>query len=282
MEMFADKVAIITGGASGIGRALGAALVQRGTRVVLADVNGEAAQAAASALGPSGAATSATLDVTDAASVERVVSEVVGTHGRLDYLFNNAGIAIMGDARHMTLTDWNRIVDVNLRGVIHGISAAYPIMIRQGFGHLVNTASLAGLTPTPGATGYAATKHALVGLSLSLRGEAAAYGVRVSVVCPGFIDTPIKDATRWLNTDRDAVLRSIPFRLYPPDACARDILRGVARNHAIIVVTTPAKIAWLLYRLAPRLMLRWVQSFAQRSPLLNQQRGRKSPVADHE
>ncbi len=272
MDIFADKVAIITGGASGIGRALGSGLTQRGARVVLADVNAEGAQAAARALGSSGAVTAATVDVTDAASVERVVDDAVAAHGRLDYLFNNAGIATLGDARHMTLTDWNRLVDVNLRGVIHGVSAAYPVMIRQGFGHIVNTASLAGLIPTPGATGYATTKHALVGLSVSLRGEAAAYGVRVSVVCPGFIDTPIKDAIQWLSSDRDTMLNSLPFRLYPTEACARDILRGVARNRAIIVVTAHAKIASRLYRIAPRLMLRLSQSVARRSPLLNQQR----------
>jgi NAD(P)-dependent dehydrogenase (short-subunit alcohol dehydrogenase family) len=272
MDIFANKVAIITGGASGIGRALGAALVQRGARVVLADVNSDGAQAAARALAPSGAATSATVDVTDAASVERVVNETASVHGRLDYLFNNAGIAIMGDTRHMTLTDWTRLVDVNLRGVIHGVSAAYPLMIRQGFGHIVNTASLAGLVPTPGANGYATTKHAIVGLSLSLRVEAAAYGVRVSAVCPGVIDTPIVDAIRWLNSDRDTVLNSLPIRLYPVDACARDILRGVARNQPIIVVTPLAKIAWLLYRIAPRAALRWSQWFAPRNPLLDRQR----------
>jgi NAD(P)-dependent dehydrogenase (short-subunit alcohol dehydrogenase family) len=272
MDIFADKVAIVTGGASGIGRALGAALAQRGTRVVLADVNAEGVQAAAAALAPRGVVSSAVVDVTDAASVERVVNETASTHGRLDYMFNNAGIAIMGDARHMTLTDWNRLVDVNLRGVIHGVSAAYPIMIRQGFGHIVNTASLAGITPTPGATGYATTKHAVVGLSLSLRGEAAAYGVRVSVVCPGFIDTPIKDAIRWLTSDRDTMLADMPVRLYPPDACARDILRGVAGNRPIIVVTRLAKIGWFLYRMAPRLALRGGQWVVQRSPLLRGQR----------
>jgi NAD(P)-dependent dehydrogenase (short-subunit alcohol dehydrogenase family) len=272
MDIFADKVAIITGGASGIGRALGAALVQRGARVVLADVNGEGAQAAARAIAPDGRAVGATVDVVDAASVQRVVDETASTHGRLDYLFNNAGIAIMGDARHMTLTDWTRLVDINLRGVIHGVAAAYPLMIRQGFGHLVNTASLAGIVPTPGATGYATTKHALVGLSVSLRGEAAAYGVRVSVVCPGVIDTPIKDSMQWLNASRDAVLNSLPVGLYSADACARDVLRGVARNRPIIVVTTSAKIAWLLYRLTPRLTVRWAQTFAERSALLNRQR----------
>jgi len=271
MDPFADKVTIITGAASGIGRALATALVQRGARVVLADVNGAAAQAAADTLSADGRTSAVTLDVTDAASVARVINETVAAHGRLDYLFNNAGIAALGDARVMTLDDWNRVVDVNLHGVIHGVTAAYPIMIRQGFGHIVNTASLAGLVPTPGGTAYATTKHALVGLSLSLRGEAAAHGVRVSVVCPGFIDTPIKDATHWLNADKDAVLKSLPFRLYPADACARDILHGVARNRPIIVVTTPAKLAWLMYRIAPRLTLSWSQTFAQRSALLRRQ-----------
>ena len=136
----------------------------------------------------------------------------------------------------------------------------------------MNTASLAGITPTPGATGYATTKHAVVGLSLSLRGEAAAYGVRVSVVCPGFIDTPIKDAIHWLSSDRDTMLADMPVRLYPPDACARDILRGVAGNRPIIVVTRLAKIGWFLYRMAPRLALRGGQWAVQRSPLLRGQR----------
>ena len=128
-------------------------------------------------------------------------------------------------------------------------------MIRQGFGHIVNTASLAGLVPTPGATGYATTKHAVVGLSTGLRAEGAGLGVKVSVVCPGVIDTPLKYGTRLINpdADREKLLNSLPFKLYPADACARDILRGVARNRPIIVVTRSAKLTALFFRLAPSL-----------------------------
>src|SRR5438552_680116 len=165
MEPFAGKIAIVTGGASGIGRAVGAQLVRHGARVVLADINGDSARATAEAFG---AASAATVDVTDAAAVEQLVTNTVAAHGRLDYLFNNAGIAIMGEARNMTLADWTHLIDVNLRGVVNGVVAAYPAMLRQGFGHIINTASLAGLVPTPGATGYATTKHAVVGLSTSL------------------------------------------------------------------------------------------------------------------
>jgi NAD(P)-dependent dehydrogenase (short-subunit alcohol dehydrogenase family) len=216
MSAFADKAAIVTGGASGIGRALGQELARRGARVVLADINGQSAQAAADAMTTAGGrARAAALDVRDADAVQRLVTETAATDGRLDYMFNNAGIALAGKTRDMTLADWNRLIDVNLRGVVHGVVAAYPVMIAQGFGHIVNTASAAGITPTPGLTGYATTKHAVVGLSTSLRGEAARHGVRVSVLCPGLIDTPIKDNMTLLNTDRQALLKSIPIKLHP-------------------------------------------------------------------
>jgi NAD(P)-dependent dehydrogenase (short-subunit alcohol dehydrogenase family) len=258
-------VAIVTGGASGIGRALGEELVRSGARVVLADINGDGAEQAARAMSAAGAAT---VDVTDASAVERLVNDTAERHGRLDYMFNNAGIAIMGHARLMTLADWNKLIDINIRGVVHGVSAAYPLMIRQGFGHIVNTASAAGLLPTPGGTGYALTKHAVVGLSVSLRAEAQPFGVKVSVICPGFVDTPIKDATRLLGADRQTVLESIPIKLYPADACARDALAGVARNRAIIVVTTPAKVGWFLYRLMPGPIARLMGWQAVKNPLL--------------
>lgn len=147
-------------------------------------------------------------------------------------------------------------------------AAAYRLMIAQGFGHIVNTASAAGLAPAPGFTAYAATKHAVVGLSTSLRSEAARRGVRVSVVCPGFIDTPIKDTMPLLNTDRETVLKSLPIKLHSPQPCARAIVRGVERKQAIIVVTTFAKFGWLLFRLAPALMARTVDRAARHSVIL--------------
>jgi len=170
LRTFEDAVSIVTGGASGIGLALGQALAARGSQVVLADRQLDLAEEAATGLRSSGArVTVAELDVRDFAAVERVVQQAIDQHGRLDFLFNNAGIGIAGDVQVHELQDWYEMLDVNLRGVIHGIQAAYPIMVGQGFGHIVNTASMAGLIPTPGCTGYAATKHAVVGLSESLR-----------------------------------------------------------------------------------------------------------------
>jgi NAD(P)-dependent dehydrogenase (short-subunit alcohol dehydrogenase family) len=265
---FRDKVAIVTGGASGIGRALGEALLERGASVVLADVNAAAAEVAAAELAARGAVRAAACDVTDAEAVARLVDDVAGAHGRLDFMFNNAGIALLGHARLMSLADWNGLIDVNIRGVVHGVAAAYPLMIRQGFGHIVNTASVAGLTPNPGLAGYALTKHAVVGLSTSLRIEAAQFGVKVSVVCPALIDTPIAQAARLLGADRQTVLERLPMAAYPAAACARDILAGVARDRAFILVTREARIAWWLYRMAPRVTMRLLGRFAPRHPLL--------------
>ncbi|MEQ8659449.1 MAG: SDR family oxidoreductase, partial [Gammaproteobacteria bacterium] len=168
------EVAIITGGAAGIGLALGSALAARGATVVLADIDGAAAQAAATRLGARVSA--ATLDVTDAAAVAALVADTVRAHGRVDLMVNNAGIAISGEARDIEIAHWRRVVEVNLMGVIHGCDAAYKQMVAQGHGHIVNIASLAGLVPFPTNASYCATKHAVVGLSQSLRAEGEALG----------------------------------------------------------------------------------------------------------
>jgi NAD(P)-dependent dehydrogenase (short-subunit alcohol dehydrogenase family) len=259
-------VAFVTGGASGIGRALCGALVSRGASVVVADINGSRAAAVArqlSAGGP-GTATSVGLDVADARGLEDAVARAHANQGRLDLLFNNAGIGVGGPVEELTLAHWERILDVNLRGVVHGVHAAYPLMVEQRSGHIVNTASLAGLLPFPLGVPYATTKHAVVGLSVSLRSEAAAHGVRVSAVCPGVIDTPILDSegppdlprTSIAGRGREMFLHSNRGPAYPPERLAEDVLRGVERNRPIIVAPARARTAWLAHRLAPGLVER--------------------------
>ncbi|MEU5862453.1 SDR family oxidoreductase [Nonomuraea sp. NPDC047529] len=252
------KVALVTGGASGIGRAVARELRRRGVAVVIADVDEKAGERAAADLGLE----FARLDVTDAEAVTALVTRVRAERGRLDFMFNNAGIAVGGVTRELTLDHWNRTIDVNLRGVVHGVRAAYPVMADQGFGHIVNTASLAGLVPAPLMLPYTASKHAVVGLSLALRAEAAAYGVRVNVVCPGFVDTPLLDhANPGLPQNevaahaRSAAVRA-QGRLYPVDALAADVLRGVARNKALIVAPASARVAWRAARLWPSAAVR--------------------------
>jgi NAD(P)-dependent dehydrogenase (short-subunit alcohol dehydrogenase family) len=250
------RIAIVTGGGSGIGAALCRALAAAGDTVVVADIDGASAQRVADELGTP--ATAAKLDVRDAAAVQALVDDTVATHGRLDLMVNNAGIGVGGDVLELTVAHWDRIIDVNLRGVVHGVQAAYPVMARQRSGHIVNIGSVAGLTPPPFMGPYVATKHAVVGLSLSLRGEAKAHNVGVTVVCPGWTDTPILDSTGPDDLPKPASVGSGAREsaqrmgaLYRPEALAQDILRGVARNKAMVVVPRQARLLWRAMRITP-------------------------------
>jgi NAD(P)-dependent dehydrogenase (short-subunit alcohol dehydrogenase family) len=261
LRCYQGAVAIITGGASGIGRALGEALAKRGAEVVLADRQIELAEQVAAQIreDTDTMATAAEVDVTDFAAVDHLVQNTVGTLGRLDYIFNNAGIGIGGEVRDYQLEDWNRVLDVNLRGVVHGIQAAYPVMLRQGYGHIVNTASMAGLIPAPGAVSYAAAKHAVVGISTSLRIEAAEAGVRVSAFCPGVIETAIlmgggKYGKMLRPVSPEAQRASWQrMRPMPAERFADKALRAVAKNKAIIILPAWWKIVWSMNRLSPSL-----------------------------
>jgi NAD(P)-dependent dehydrogenase (short-subunit alcohol dehydrogenase family) len=270
LRTFEGAVALITGGASGIGRALSEALAHRGATVVLADLQADLAEGVASGIrAKGGRATMARLDVRDFAAFDELVKSTAHREGRLDYLFNNAGIGVLGEVRYYDITDWDRLLDVNLRGVVNGVQAAYGIMLRQGFGHIVNTASAAGLFPTPSVVSYCAAKHAVVGLSTALRVEAAAAGVRISVLCPGPVSTPILEAGGKFGKVLQPVRADYMERHWrrmrpmPADRFAAQALRAIAKNQAIIVIPFLWRMIWWLNRLSPALVF-WIvkQAFA--------------------
>ena len=267
IRIFDGATAIVTGGASGIGRALAKELAKRGCEVVLADLQIELAGEVVSEINASGGKAKAVeIDVTDFSAMEQLVQETVKRTGRLDYIFNNAGIVIGGYVNQYGIEDWNQIVDANLRGVVNGIQAAYQVMMEQGFGHIVNTASMAGLMPGPGNVAYTMTKHAVVGLSISLRAEAAQMGVRISVLCPGVVQTPIlegggKYGKMLIDIPAERV-RQLWEKLkpMPPNLFAKKVLNSVAKNKAIIIVPSWWKWFWWINRLSPSLGI----SLAQR------------------
>jgi NAD(P)-dependent dehydrogenase (short-subunit alcohol dehydrogenase family) len=270
VRSFHDAVAIVTGGASGIGAALGRELARQGARVVLADRQLDlASEIAASINRAGGKAEAAELDVRDAIAFDAIVALTIERHGRLDYLFNNAGIAIGGEIREYRLDDWRDVVDVNLMGVVHGVQASYGRMIAQGFGHIVNTASVAGLLPSPFMGSYTTTKHAVVGLSRALRAEAARYGVRVSALCPGVIRTPILTGGRFGRMAQPMDLGLTlkiweELRPIEPEDFALRALRLVAQNRGIIIVPGWWRLVCWLNGTASQLFERGVASRLQK------------------
>ncbi len=245
---FGGAVAIVSGGGAGIGAALAAALTARGAKAVVCDLDEARARAP---VGRGEALEGHRVDVTDAEAWPRFIEDVAARYGRLDYVFNNAGVSVTGDARDLELAHWQRVLDVNLNGVVYGTHAAYRVMTRQGSGHIVNIASLAGLIPFPTNAPYAASKHAVVGLSLSLRAEGEALGVKLSAVCPGFIQSNIFRDTPFVNVAKEVVLKGLPFEPIDTDLAAQRILDGVAANRAIISFPFYARLLWRLYRLWP-------------------------------
>lgn len=239
--IFAGKVCVVTGGASGLGRELGRQLVSSGATVLLADINDAAL--ADGMDGEGGRASVVKVDVTDASSVRRMIEGAVSEHGRIDYLFNNAGAAVAGEIRDLTLEQWRHVIEVNLFGEIHGIHHAYPIMIRQGFGHIVNIASGFGMAPGPLNSPYVASKFAIFGISHALAAEARDFGVHVSVVCPGYIDTGMR--------------AQIPVKLVPVERAAQIILSGVARKRMVIAFPGYVRMLAFLHRCMPGLFARF-------------------------
>jgi NAD(P)-dependent dehydrogenase (short-subunit alcohol dehydrogenase family) len=262
LRTFKNGTAIITGAASGIGRSLAKALAKRGCTVILADLQYEMAERVAKEIVRSGGSAAAVmLDVTDCHAVEAVVGEVFETYGRLDYMFNNAGIAINGKFFDFDLSDWQRCIDINLLGVVHGVRSAYPIMEKQGFGHIVNTASIAGLYPWPTTFAYAATKYAIVGMTNILSAELQGSGIYATVLCPGTIQTAVIEhgarRERWAGDYSEKKLKKFfsEVKGMDPDLFAEKAVRQIAKRKPIIAIPLGYKSLWWLNRLSPFLAI---------------------------
>ena len=244
MDSLRDRVAVVTGGGSGIGRALVDVFAREGMRVVVADVDEESAVEAADTVRKRGGiALAARTDVTDLAQVQALADRAFSELGTVDVLCNNAGVALWGSLEDATHRDWQWVLGVNLWGVIHGIEAFVPRMVAGGRrGHVVNTASMAGLVATRGLGVYNTSKYAVVGLSETLAKDLKAYRIGVSVLCPMGVETRIRESER----NRPAALRNeragggepveLIGRYLAPDAVA-DMVLGAIRSNELYVIT---------------------------------------------
>jgi NAD(P)-dependent dehydrogenase (short-subunit alcohol dehydrogenase family) len=260
MSEFEGTIAVVTGGGSGIGSAICSYLAERAAHVVVADRYLDGARATEALIrSEGGSAESLRVDVADRQGVEDMIQAVAGRHGRIDYLFNNAGIGVNGEFQDLTMEHIRSVMDVNFWGTVYGCRSVYPIMRRQGCGHIINTASLAGLIPGGLTSIYSASKHAVVGFSLTLRAEARQYGVKVSTLCPGYIRTNIQRTTEnvsdYMNSERNRRMNE-EMRFPAPEDCIRQMMRGVRRNRGLIVSPLKHKIYWWVHRIAPEFIPR--------------------------
>jgi NAD(P)-dependent dehydrogenase (short-subunit alcohol dehydrogenase family) len=249
------KVAIVTGGASGIGRAICNELVTNNVFVIIADINERDGKTVELELNHNDITSRFVhLNVTEYSNVEFVIKEIYEEFGRLDYLFNNAGIAMYGEMYDMTIEDWKEIMDINIWGVIHGTQIAYKIMKQQGFGHIVNTASAAGLGPSPISSAYSTTKHAVVGLTTSLHYEAEEFGIKVSTLCPTFVDTPIFGKAKAINIDKSVITKQLKKqKMMSPQQLAKIAIAGVHNNKPIICPMPMRKTMNVMFNIFPPL-----------------------------
>ena len=206
-----DRTVIVTGAGRGIGRAITERLAAEGATVAVTDVDGDSAAATAAAIG--GRATGIEADVTDPESVRAMTARVLAAHGRIDVLVNNAGWDRVGPFVDSDPDDWDRIVRINLYGVLHTAHAVAPVMIEQGAGTVVNLASDAGRVGSSGEAVYSAAKGGVIAFTKTLAREVARHGINVNCVCPGPTDTALfASVVEGDDRLRDALVRSIPFR----------------------------------------------------------------------
>jgi NAD(P)-dependent dehydrogenase (short-subunit alcohol dehydrogenase family) len=251
------SVAVVTGAGSGIGRATALALAERGATVACADIDLEAAEKTAATCEERGGvpATGYHVDVADRSAVQALADAVTAEHGPVGIVINNAGVGMSGRLTDMTEDDWTWIRSVNLDGVVNGCAVFGPQLLAARQGHVVNVSSALGYTITATEPAYVTTKAGVLALSRCLRVDWAREGVGVTAICPGLINTPIVDRTRFVgevNTGKARARARRIFRLgHKPEQVAIAIIDAIERDRAVVPVGFEARLGWWLHRITP-------------------------------
>lgn len=255
MRNLRDRVAVVTGAASGIGRATAIALAERGCDLALADVDEVGLQSTARRVEELGRrATTHVVDVADRRRMEAFVDEVVTAHGAVHIVINNAGVSVTANLEDHTLEDFEWLVGVNLWGVVHGCKLFLPHLKAAGEGHIVNISSMFGLIGLPSQASYCATKFAVRGFSESIRAELAPHNIGVTSVHPGGINTNIVKNSRFTEEragQRARIEQFFATKTLPPERCAAKIVRGIEQNSARVLVAPETYLTDIAKRIAP-------------------------------
>jgi len=271
VENLNGKTAFVTGAASGIGRATATNLARRGADLAICDVDQANLERTAEELRALGRTVLASrVDVANAEDVRRFADEVHARVEAVDILVNNAGVGLGGGLLDTSLEDWDWIIGINLKGVVHGCHFFVPKMVaRARGGHVVNVASAAGYVASEALAAYSTTKFAVVGLSEALRDELSPHRIGVTAICPGIINTPITSSARLRGKSaqpgaREQMIEFYRRRNYGPERVAEKIVKAIGRNAAVAPVSPEAWIMYLLKRLSPGIIYRLNRRFAAR------------------
>ena len=260
MRLAPDQQAFVTGAASGIGRATALALAERGLRLFLTDLDAAGLDETCRRAAERGGTVAArhALDITDFDAVAALAADWQATHGAMDVVCNVAGVAIFGVVEDMRHADWKRVLDVNLWGTIHVVETFVPAMIRAGRGHVVNIASLAGLMGLPWHAAYSTSKWGVVGLSEVLRLDLRQHGIGVTVVCPGAVDTPMKQSGVILGVPPEHPVlldlrRRFDRQTVSPERVAQLACAAIERDRFLVTTSWDVRLLHGLKRHLPRL-----------------------------
>jgi NAD(P)-dependent dehydrogenase (short-subunit alcohol dehydrogenase family) len=251
-----DKVVVITGAGSGIGRATAHAFAAQKSKLVIADINKERLDSVVKEIEALGAQVAAKVtDVSDKSQVEALAKFTLDTYGRVDVIHNNAGVGIGGPLEIFPLEDWEKIVGINFWSVVYGVKYFLPHMIEQRSGHIVNTSSAAGFCGMAALGAYTATKHAVVGFSDVLRAEVRRYNIGVSTICPGVINTNVvRDGKQTLlptaKVDQGKMAAFYDKYGWPPERVAKAVIKAVKKNKSLVPVGPEAWLLWYIKRIS--------------------------------
>ena len=255
---FRGKVTVITGAGSGIGRATAQAFAAQGADLIIVDKEEDRLVEVAGEIEARGARVLARkVDVSDRTQVDDLAKFVIAERSRVDILYNNAGIGVGGSFDCTSLQEWERIFSINFWGVLYGIRAFLPHMIERRYGHIVNTSSLAGLCAIPGMSAYCSTKFAVAGLGEALRAEVRKYGIGVSTICPGVINTRVvadgcMNLREESRANRQAIVEFYKKFGWPPERVAKAVLSAVRHNRSVVPVGPESWIQWFSKRLSQK------------------------------
>lgn len=255
-KFFQDKVILITGASSGIGLALSKTFAQYKAIVYNADIQIPQISVPDVSYMP--------LDVRNFEQFQWVFQEIFRKHQRVDMLINNAGIGIAGEAQDLSIEAWKKVLEINLFGVVNGTKIAYDCMVKQGFGHIINIASMSALIPFPLAVPYATAKYGVLGLSRSLRVEGERLGVKIIAICPGFVESSLYENAIKAHTNTEKIKSTIPFPIVPTEKAVRHILKGIVSNKAVVIFPFYTKLILWLERIFPNFLSKFILQKAVR------------------